>query len=285
MIAPRARLEPSVRASLIAAARLVRVSRGAVTVDGLPVGRRSQLPAARAELLGALAAALYSRWFAGWWPPTDALAIDRPLVSRLRTADAAARGRSWRRARAIPVGRVDAANGWWMTWGAAGTAPAAMVRIYWNCGPDAAPDLTGALIALLDEADLPFTLKCPTQPSLFERNDSFVLYLSHAGWAQAATGLSLVHHRIAERLRQGVPPLTLFLGAGAALAEDPGDGRSFGESRAFAAAEGALRAAEAAVDGDEAMLVSMLAGLSSHGIRPSRPYLRTGSPADALTAW
>jgi HopA1 effector protein family len=274
-----------VRASLIAAARLVRVSGGAVTVDGLPVGRRPQTPAARAELLYALGAALYSRWFAGWWPPADGLAVDRPLVTRLRSADAAARGHGWRRARAVPGGRVDVANGWWMTWGAAGAAPAAMVRVYWNCGPDAAPDLAGALVALLDEYALPFTLKCPTQPSLFERVDSFVLYLSHAGWTSAHPGLRSVHDRFAEQLRARVPPLTLVLGAGAALAEDPGDGRSFGESRAAAAAEGALRAAEAAVDGEDGMLASMLSGLSTHGIRPSRPYLRTGSPADALAAW
>lgn len=268
----------AVRASLLSAAGLVRVAGTAVTVDGVDVGRRQPPGPARAALHDALRAALYSRWFAGWWPPAEADGPDGALVARLLAANAGVRGHG--------PSQADPESGWWTTWGARGPAPAAMARVYWNCPPAAGPGLVAALVDVASRAAIPYSLKCPLHPSLFGRVDALVLYLPREAWPLVRLQLRSVHDRFAARLRPAVPPLALALGRGAALAEDPEDGRSFGESRADAVAEGALRAAEAAPGGDdERVLACVLRGLSARGIRPAHPHLRTGSTPEAFPAW
>lgn len=271
-------IPPPVRESLLSAAALVRLSGAMVTVDGVEIGRRQPPGPARAGLHAALSAALYSRWWAGWWPPETAGVFDAALVARLHGANAGIRGHG--------PSQADPANGWWTTWSARGPAPSAMARVYWNCPPETAADLVAALVAVVARAAIPYSLKCPTHPSLYGRVDALVLYVPREGWPALRAPLRAVHDRFAERLRPAVPPLALALAPGAALAEDPADGRSFGESRAEAVAEGALRAAEApAGGGDERALACAIRALSSRGIRASHAHLRTGSPPDAFPAW
>ena len=164
-------------------------------------------------------------------------------------------------------------------------APAAMARVYWNCPPESAAALVAAITGALEPLRLPYTLKCPLADELFDRVEPVVLYLGFAEWAAAKPALRRVHAALAARLRPAVPPLTLRLGPGAAAAEDPADGSSFGQSRAAAVADGLVLAAEQRLDDEDATLAVVAERLAAHDISPARPYLRAGSPPDLVTAW
>ena len=82
-----------------------------------------------------------------------------------------------------------------------------------------------------------------------------------------------------------MPPLTLRLGRGAAAAEDPGDGESFGQSRVRAVAAGLTAAAARGLADDLEVLAVVLDRLRAHGISPERPHLRAGSPPDLIGPW
>lgn len=181
---------------------------------------------------------------------------------------------------------TDVESGWWMTWADAGPAPPeAMVRVYWNCPAPSVADLVAGVTAATEALRLPYTLKCPVTVDLFDRVDSVVLYLGVAGWSAAKPALRRVHASMVGRFRSSIPPLTLPLGRGAAAAEDPADGRSFGQSRVEAVADGVIRAADRGVSDDAAILDIVSERLVAHDIAPDRPYMRARSPRDQVTGW
>jgi hypothetical protein len=182
--------------------------------------------------------------------------------------------------------QYDADGGWWITWREDGrkvTTP--LVRLYWNCGYDGVARLIEEITAAFEYGQLPYTLKCPTARSLFDRQDAVVVYLSADVSDCAASLVRHVHERVSSNLRPSVPPLTRRLGRGLAAAEDPGDGRSFGQSRSAAIADGALRIVEAGITDQSATLAILTATLVAHNISPDRPYLSAGSGLDLLGTW
>ena len=181
---------------------------------------------------------------------------------------------------------LDPTAGWWVTWGADQAIDvASQVRLYWNCGPDAVGLLVRHVTAFFEDGGLPYSMKCPSEAALFDRLDPVVLYLSADVWRRARSGLRAVHGAVAARLRPAVPPLTLRLGRGASVAEDPLDGRSFGQSRADAVAEGTLQALEARVTSAEAAVDWLAGALQARGVSPLRPHLRAASRPDDLGSW
>jgi HopA1 effector protein family len=180
----------------------------------------------------------------------------------------------------------DADGAWWITSGGAESVPAGgLARVYWNCPAPAAEALVAAVTGALERRRLPYTLKCPLSEALFDRVEPVVLYLAIDAWAGAKPVLREVHASLANRLRAEVPPLTLRLGRGAAAGEDPGDGRSFGESRTAAVADGIVAAAERGVTEEEPTIALLAERLRAHDIAPERPYLCAGSPPELLTPW
>lgn len=203
---------------------------------------------------GGLESLLYNVWFAGVGPT----ATEHPMST---------------------------APAWWTTWGTRGPAPSTMVRVYWNCPPMLAPTLLNGLIQIAERHRVRYTLKCPSASRLFARVEPVVLYLGIPEWTTVKPNLRALHAGLARHLRGTVPPLTLPLGRGAALAEDPCDGSSFGQSRASAVADGIIAAAALGVV-SETDTVDVIAGrLTAHDIRPDRPYLRRGTPAGRITGW
>jgi hypothetical protein len=325
-------LDASIRADLLAAARMTGVADGHLLVDGMPIGPTLTSRAVHAELLPDLAAALYSRWFAGWWPPASIAQPtgERPeIMAKVRAAHSATERfeTGWmagaighlgavvairegeelhlyppdyvnltRLAAPVRVGdslavtkRRDVAepqDGWWLTWGASGPAPTApMLRVYWNSGAEGVVALVRAITTVLEDLDLPYTMKCPADTALFGRTDAVVLYLAPDVWSAAKAGLRGAYERTAAHIRPAVPPLTLRLAQGVALAEDPSDGSSFGQSRAWAVAEGVLEILAAGLAGTEDIITTLAARLDAHGISPVRPYMRNDSPPDAMSGW
>jgi len=327
-----ASLDPSIRADLLAAARMTVVANGHLLVDGMPVGQPWASQDAQAGLLPDLAAALYSRWFAGWWPPASLAQPtgDGPgIMAKVRAAHSATeRFETGWIARAVdPLGAVVAIraeeelhlyppdyvnltrlaapvrvgdslavtkrrdvtepqDGWWLTWGASGPAlTTSMLRVYWNSGAEGVVALVRAITTVLEDLDLPYTMKCPADTALFGRADALVLYLAPDVWRAAKAGLRGAYERTAAHIRPAAPPLTLRLAGGVALAEDPANGSSFGQSRAWAVAEGVLEVLAAGLVATEDIIATLAASLRAHGISPARPYLSHDSPPDAVSGW
>jgi hypothetical protein len=181
---------------------------------------------------------------------------------------------------------VDTESGWWLTTGTAGAALASpMVRIYWNGGAEIAAALVRRLTAALEEAAEPFTFKCPYAPQLFARTDAIVVYLEPDTWSRVKDALRAVHQAVSAGLREPVPPLTRRLGRGVAVAEDPGDGQSFGQSRSAAVAAGLATLPQEHLADDDAVVEALAASLAAHDISPIRPHLSRSSEAQAEDAW
>ena len=160
-----------------------------------------------------------------------------------------------------------------------------MVRVYWNCPSATAPALVAGLTEVGERHRIRYTLKCPSASHWFARVEPVVFYLGVPEWAVVKPALRGLHAQFAERLRPNVPPLTLPLGRGVALAEDPGDGRSFGESRASGVADGITVAAALGVASEESTVAVIAGRLPAHDISIDRPYLRRDSPPSRITPW
>lgn len=179
---------------------------------------------------------------------------------------------------------VSRTSGWWVTWNEPLTFDR-MLKIYWNCGASPVARLVHLLTSVLESSSVPYMLKCPTDAELFQRTDPVVLYMSPSGWSAAKRELGKVHCAIERQLRAATPPLTLRLGRGVAIAEDPNDGRSFGQSRAQAVASGAMQAMDRGIVGVDNVIDRLAAALDAHGIDLRKPYLQPGSTTDTITVW
>jgi hypothetical protein len=106
-----------------------------------------------------------------------------------------------------------------------------ILRVYWNVASRAAPALVGALTRELDQAIIPFQLKALTEPLRYDRVDPVVLYLARSDYRRALAVLERVYDSMRGWLRAPVSLLVRRIGHGVGVAEDPGDGSSFGEHR------------------------------------------------------
>lgn len=170
------------------------------------------------------------------------------------------------------------AEGWWCTWGggwsmtptAAGNHSAAgtqepLLRLYLAPFVDAVADVVAAVTRVTLTWHHPWMLKAGTDPETYRRADPVVLYLPRGQSFAAARDLRPVLAGLAASLRPVQPPLSLLVGRGAAVAEDPLGEQSFGEHRCTAIAR-------AVVDhtGDPHRAVgTALRGL---GVDPFAPY-------------
>jgi hypothetical protein len=181
----------------------------------------------------------------------------------------------------LVVRRQDAppAEGWWRTWGGGwrpSEPPEALTRLYLAAEPVRVLELIGRLTATLQELATPWLLKVAAEHAALGRPDAVVVYLRSADLGDAPESAPLVGSlaSCASGLVRDVrPALTSSIGRGVALAEDPADGRSFGE-RLSALVAAALIAPRASSEEPRQVLV---AALRAAGLDPVRPHLRPRS--------
>jgi hypothetical protein len=214
-----------------------------------------------------MATELYRRWFNPIVaPPVELGRPWLPLAGLYRSAHA---GRASRVAadgmsvldRHDVVGR----DGWWRTWGDAWLptrSRSTAVRIMLSPRPDALAAFVTTITAALIHESVPWLLACPTVTERLRRPASAVLYLPHIEALPQPLLPALRPH-----LRNVTPPLCLPLAPGAALAEYPDNGMSFGEHRCHLLAL-ALRMNRAR----RAPLNAIADVFASHGIDPGQPY-------------
>jgi len=152
-----------------------------------------------------------------------------------------------------------------------------VVRLYWNVKAEGAVDLTRSATRVLNRAGLPFQLKVVTQLARFSRCDSGVLYLRQRDYPEARRTLERLHAEIAPSLRAPVPALTKPLAPGLGLAEDPGNGMSFGEHRCQLLADALIRAYELGKTSVDDRLRVVVERFGDDGIDLARPYLNPDS--------
>ena len=153
----------------------------------------------------------------------------------------------------------------------------AIVRLYWNLMPEGAVLLVRKVTELLNQQRFRFRLKVLSDPTRYVRCDSAVLYIVRDDYELIAPAISEIYTELAAYLKLDVPALTKQLAPGLGLAEDPGDGQSFGLHRCGLLAEGIIAAHKL----KEASLAGRLRVLSEHfeeaGIDLETPYLNAGS--------
>lgn len=214
----------------------------------------------------ALAGELYTSWFAPPVVETPAALLRRPLVGLYRQAHAGTSRRVNDNGLQIIDRRdVIGRDRWWRTWGAEwslASRRARGVRILFSPDMDSLGEFVATATAVLVESDVPWLLACPTLPSRLRHSGSAVLYLGEAD--ALPSGLLPALEPV---LRNDTPPLCLPLAPGAALAEQPTNGMTFGEHRCHlvALALGDLPGVEP--------LRAIADVFGSHGVDPAHPHL------------
>jgi len=211
---------------------------------------------------------------------------DQDIETAVRTARSTAVGESVRDPgrlgrllyeRWYVAGRATAGPSW-VTQGRSWTAsgPAAtrtLLRLHLAVLPATALHVLGAVAARADDWDAPWLL---TSSALFDdlpRPEGTVLRVPLACLGELRPEVDGLVEDLRPFLAADVPALTLRIGRGAALAQDPGDGRSFGEHRCGLVAAAVLASPRAH---HREQVQRTLRGFAAAGIDPRAPYRSHG---------
>jgi hypothetical protein len=152
-----------------------------------------------------------------------------------------------------------------------------LIRLYFHVSRDGAVPLAGVLSGCLNGRQVPFRLKCLSDPAHYDRCDSSVLFF-------AKRHLRVVLHLVAEVLDalrpylvRATPLFTKRLGEGVAAAEEPRTGESFGLHRCRLLAEGCLDAWLAGRWTVAGRLAAIRQRFALNGLDFHRPYLNPDS--------
>ena len=157
------------------------------------------------------------------------------------------------------------------------TRGADILRVYWNATANGAVLLMAALTRELNDLGLPFRFKVVSHLDCYARCDSAVLYLRQADFAKATPVLERAWLAAAHELEHAVPALTKQLGPGVAVAENPGEGMSFGWQRCELIADALIDAYEHGVSDLERRVDSVAQRFARNGLCVDAPYLNAGS--------
>jgi hypothetical protein len=151
------------------------------------------------------------------------------------------------------------------------------VRCYLNVVPDAAPRTFADVVGRLEAARVAFAAKLLDNPANFDRPDAAVFYTTRADVAVLAR--CAVEVWDAAAFGPAVPAFTREVAPGIAVADDPGDGVSFGYHRCALIAQG-LAASNAPEP--HVRLGAIIDAFLRVGVDPARPHLGAGRPEFVL---
>jgi hypothetical protein len=135
---------------------------------------------------------------------------------------------------------VDEPSGFWFSQSPHGGPSNPLIRVYFNVGWQHLGHVLGEATARFDEAGTRYMLKCPVRADGLSRTDTLVVYAARERWQTFRPLLVDLASSLHGQLREATPPLTRIIAPGVAVAEDPGDGTSFGEARCRALAAGVV---------------------------------------------
>jgi len=153
----------------------------------------------------------------------------------------------------------------------------ALLRFYFHAVSECAPDLIEYLTLNLNRYQVPFRMKTLNEPAMYQRSDAVVLYLAKRYYDITTRIVRGLPKGIAAQLRASTPLFTLPLQPGVGIAEDPGNGESFGMNRCRMFAEGIVDAWMAGDQSVDRRLNAIAARFAAGGFNFNRPYLSPGS--------
>jgi HopA1 effector protein family len=155
--------------------------------------------------------------------------------------------------------------------------PIDIVRLYWHLTAEIAASWMRELTHRLNAAKIAFRAKVLSIPAAYFRADAAVLYIARCDYGRTELLLPDLHRMVARHLRPATPMFTKRLARGLAVAEDPGDGRSFGQHRCELVAGGLVRAFEHGRTSATARTDAVAERFAEEGLDVSRPWLSPGS--------
>ncbi|WP_148573430.1 T3SS effector HopA1 family protein [Nocardioides caldifontis] len=227
-------------------------------IDRAVLLARRAVAGAHLEEPGPLTRFLYQRWYLGRGPETTV------------PAQATASDRSARSLPATPP---------WRTWGEHWTDDrecrgSDLVRLFLACAPHTALHTVAAVTAHAQRWDQPWLLTSRALGQTVPSPDSTVLYLPADALDALHDPVEAMLNDIRPFLATTVPALTLRLGRGAALAQNPADGRPFGQHRCSLIA-GTVLANRTLPHGK--IVDQVRDTFRRAGVDPQRPYRALGS--------
>ncbi len=154
------------------------------------------------------------------------------------------------------------------------------VRVYWHIAPTGAERLVSQMTRQLNRAGIGFQLKVLSEPLRYHRTDPAVLYLARGDYPRTVPILRRVYEEIGAWVRSSVSLLVKRLAPGVGLAEDPGDGSSFGEHRGRLFAGILAEPKWSALGSIEERNALLSSRLARDGYQLDRIYLNPGSADD-----
>ncbi|HUP00155.1 MAG TPA: T3SS effector HopA1 family protein [Gemmatimonadota bacterium] len=161
---------------------------------------------------------------------------------------------------------------------------AGLTRLYLNLDHDGACRMID-LCGTLDDLPLPYALKVAGRPEGLDRCDTVILFIGREDYRRASEVLVETGRDLREMLRPGSPAFTRPIARGVGVADDPGGGESFGESRCRLLAEGIVIAGERGETGVEARLRTIEDRFRQAGTSLDRPHLNPGSTDYETGPW
>ena len=152
-----------------------------------------------------------------------------------------------------------------------------LLRFYWNIKAEGVAVLVHLLTSRLNRFQVPFRLKCLNNPASYNRADAAVLYLNRRFYRLATELLFAVHDQVGDYLAPDAPLFSKQLAAGLGLAEEPGDGESFGQQRCRILAEGMWNAYELNLQTEHERLQEVIKHFAMKGLSLDNPHLNPGS--------
>jgi hypothetical protein len=152
-----------------------------------------------------------------------------------------------------------------------------LLRFYFHCTETHSPELLRHLTAQLNKYRVPFRLKAPTAPALYNRTDALVLYVAKRYFDVTARLIAALPDEIAARLHESVPLFTKPIRPGVGFAEEPNTGESFGMHRCRLTAEGVVEAWRAGDQSAEGRMRAVAGRFGVNNMRLDRPYQNPGS--------
>ena len=151
-----------------------------------------------------------------------------------------------------------------------------LVRFYFHLESAGAAVLVEQITSAFNAFMVPFQFKTLDAPAAYDRTDSAVLYLARR-YYEIAARLILVHHSTLSRfLKPATPFFTRKLMDGVGVADDPGNGESFGMNRCRLLAEGIVDAFRSNATTPEARLQAVRTRFALNRLDMNSPHLGAG---------
>ncbi len=157
-----------------------------------------------------------------------------------------------------------------------------LVRFYFNIKNTGAAKLIQLLTRQLNKYKIPFSFKCLINPALFTRSDAAVLYVNKPYYHIAAQVLYNIYPMVQSEMNSQVPLFTKKLSDGLSIAEDPGNGDSFGMHRCRLLARGIYNSYSNNDTSAENIMQSIEQSFNANGISLNTSYMNSVQPDDYL---